>query len=241
MRRGLTAVSCAVAVAAASAGCGVRPAHVATSNVPVAGPTASPAGTPISALRDLKRREHARYMAGPARGPAGVFAALSFISSVYCCRNPHNRLVLLRWDGHSWQEDGRLNAIRDGHNWDFPYSYAAGPHLVAGASTEAPVFLGPVNGTYPNVEMAAVRGHGRWRWARFIGCDVLTGCRGKPELSPLVANSSFRGDHLFGSVPTCKPDCASSRVTYEESWAWSTDKQAFVLARVKPVRHGRTE
>ena len=188
------------------------------------------------ALHRIARRHDADSTVGPARAHGRVFGGYSVVRSVYCCRDPHNKLRLLRWHGGRWTTDGLLSAVEESfgndHYWNFP-DYGLYLRHIRRASREAPVIGGPVNGTYPSAHMLAVRSNGQWRWASFIECRRLAGCdrpteRGQTILNPVVSNG-----RLTSRVSSCKPSCgAPHQVMHVIRFAWRPDRSAFVEVAV---------
>jgi hypothetical protein len=183
---------------------------------------------PAVELRAIARRKHATFVAGPKDGPAGLFAAFSVVRSASAVGNPHNKLRLLRWNGKHWIADGSLLAERREAFWDYP-NYSLDAALVDGASTEAPVFFGTVNGAGNTAVMVAVRINGAWRWSTFLGCQLPAWCpqvttRGDVILNPHVVSGRF-----VGTVGNCQPDCGDSRAVFANYWSWSAHRRLFAL------------
>ena len=221
-----------------AAGCGAaaNAAHPAASLMSSPkSPSASPVpkvvpATPRQSLRQIARTQHATFIAGPRRGPAGTFAAFSVVRSVRADHDPGNTLTLLRWTGGAWTVESRLHATRANGFWDFPENNLAAD-TVEGASSEAPVFDGAEGGGGGFGLLVAVRQHGRWLWAHFAGCAVPGEC------PPLVtrSNTATDGQVVRGQVVglgfNCRPDCADSSRVYRNQFAWDTERATFVLSR----------
>lgn len=182
-------------------------------------------------MRTLAKSRHATFVAGPRRGPAGLFAAYSIVRSESAVEDPHDTLTMLRWANARWTVDGRLAADHYQGFWDFPDNNLAA-NLVDSASAEAPVFDGSEGGGGGFGLMVAVRQQQRWLWARFRGCPAA-----RQQCPPLVSNSNTIGDgqvvhgHLVGELGNCRPDCADSSVTYTNFFTWKPALGIFRLTR----------
>ena len=192
---------------------------------------------PRPALRALARRHHATFVAGPKRGPAGLFGAYSVVKSIAASHNPENTLTVLRWANGRWIMEARLHASQSNGFWDFPVNSLAAD-VVDGASTEAPVFDGGEGGGGGFGLMVAVRRQQRWSWARFQGCPAARGCPPLVTHSHTAGNGSIVHGQLIGVLGNCQPDCADSTVTYENHYTWKAALGTFLLTR--QVQHQRT-
>jgi hypothetical protein len=179
-------------------------------------------------LKRLARANHANFIVGPVRASSGTFAAYSVVPSVYCCRNPHSRLQILRWHGDAWVTDGSLTPIRTGRYWNFPDFSLYSPR-VRRADADAPLFAGTVNGAGAAATMIAVQVSGRWRWATFVGCAMGDTCGSGEPRSTIVLNPRYAGQRLTTLIGNCDPDCADPSTTYRTEWRWSAETGEFVV------------
>jgi hypothetical protein len=202
------------------------PRAVALQRTPVARPAAGP--HPRRELKALAEADHARFVIGPVKSPGGVFAAYSVVPSVYCCRDSHARLHLLRWSGDAWVTDGSLSAVRDGKYWTFP-DFSLYSAQVQGGDAEAPLFGGAVNGAGPTAHMLAVRVSGRWRWASFAGCPMGDDCK-DAQPQAIIVDPHFPGHRLISLTNNCEPNCAAPSVVYRADWQWSAEQRGFYVA-----------
>lgn len=199
-----------------------RSPATATASAPAPGPT----------LRLLTRSRRATFVAGPRRGPDGLFAAYSIVKSISAAHNPGNSLTLLRWVGGRWAEDGRLSADHFHGLWDFPVNNL-NADAVDGASSEAPVFDGREGGGDGYGLMVAVRQHDRWSWARFKGCPQPGHCPPLASESNTAANARIVNGRVIGELGNCDPSCATSTVVYDNEFSWVAADGVFVLTGQK--------
>jgi hypothetical protein len=204
--------------------------------VPLTLAVPAPAATPAQSLHRIANRHHAKFVVGPVRGHGHLFGAYSVIRSVYCCRDPHNVLHVLRWQHGRWNTDGTLRAaeqtLASTTTWNFPDTSLYARHI-DGASDEAPVFGGAVNGTYPSAHMLAVRTHA-WHWATFVQCRRLAGCSQPTVRSTVVLNPRVSHGRLTSRVGSCRPSCgAPHQVVYVIRFAWHATDHAFVEVGVR--------
>ena len=198
-------------------------------------PTNASTARPTPSLRELAAGRHATFVAGPMRGPAGLFAAYSLVKSVSAVHDPGSALMILRWDGARWEADGRLGADHYRGFWDFP-SNNLDSALVDRASSEAPVFDGVEGGAGSYALMVAVRQGHRWFWARFRGCQAPNQCPPQSTRSNTATNGRIDGGRLVGDVGNCEPNCAQSTVIYRNEFSWVATARAFVLTGQRAVR-----
>lgn len=196
------------------------------------GRTAASAASPGPALRLLANSHHAAFVAGPKRGPDGLFAAYSVVKSISAVHDPGDSLTLLRWVGNRWTEDGRLSADHYHGLWDFPVNNLDAD-LVDGASSEAPVFHGSEGGGGGYGLMIAVRQHHRWFWARFHGCPEPGRCPPIATTSNTAANARIVSGRVIGALGNCDPNCAASTMIYVNEFRWVAADAAFVLTSQK--------
>ena len=213
----------ALALIAVTLGCAASPSP------PAVGMTA--------ALHEFAGRVGARYVAGPRRGSSGTYAAVSVVRSISAVRRTRNRMLVLRWDDGKWatvatlvpEHDPVTRGTRYAEKfWNFP-DFGLRALSIAGAAETAPVFMGPVNGTYPVAAMVAVRSAtGSWAWRDFVSCEPAS-CDSRTSRDDTIRNPRVRHKGRLVSVVTPCAVCHGS--TARTRWTWVSARSDFEPSR----------